>query len=443
MRNTIRITILLAIVALLALLGMQYIWITQSYKQENERIRLTTLQLMKKEIYVEVSNSSYEYEFEPGIFRYFGGNIENKTVFVVTEYNGEEIDRITRPCKTIEEWYEYIQYMYSTYHDNGINLQRLDSSFTVVLTDNKITIPHKLELVDRVNKSIKESTNIEISGRYKLAIDTIPLGIDNKDGLVVKFDNSFSGMFQQFKNIVYVSGVFVIILLFILLYLAQTISTQVKLSKAREEYVNFMIHEIRNPVSYLSQMLNAHDLKMDIGKYMHKASISIESLKMMLEKLQAVSSGKRLIINPVEIKINKELEKIAEVYTDDKTSVVVEAETELETITADKLHYMNAIRNLVGNSSKYRKDGNAKIVIRYWKENEKFNVSVIDDGIGIPPLYQQLIFDKGYRVPAFKSVKRTGFGLGLAYVKMVATAHNGNVTVQSKYKEGSTFTISI
>jgi len=190
-------------------------------------------------------------------------------------------------------------------------------------------------------------------------------------------------------------------------------------------------------------MLNAHDLKMDIGKYMHKASISIESLKMMLEKLQAVSSGKRLIINPVEIKINKELEKIAEVYTDDKTSVVVEAETELETITADKLHYMNAIRNLVGNSSKYRKDGNAKIVIRYWKENEKFNVSVIDDGIGIPPLYQQLIFDKGYRVPAFKSVKRTGFGLGLAYVKMVATAHNGNVTVQSKYKEGSTFTISI
>ena len=92
-----------------------------------------------------------------------------------------------------------------------------------------------MELVDRVNKSIKESTNNDISGRYKLAIDTIPLGIDDKDGLVVKFDNSFSGMFSQFKNILYVSGVFVIILLFILMYLAQTISTQVKLSQAREE----------------------------------------------------------------------------------------------------------------------------------------------------------------------------------------------------------------
>lgn len=443
MRNTIGITIFLAIVALLALLGMQYIWITKSYKQENERIRLTTLQLIKKEILIEVSQKTYSQDHEKGTIRYYGGNFANKTVSVVSKNNGIEINSINRNCKTIEEWYEYIQNMYTLYHNDGIDLQRLDSSFTVALTDNKITIPHKLELVDRVNKSIKESTNNDISGRYKLAIDTIPLGIDDKDGLVVKFDNSFSGMFSQFKNILYVSGVFVIILLFILMYLAQTISTQVKLSQAREEYVNFMIHEIRNPVAYLSQMLNAHDLKMDIGKYTHKAYISIESLKMMLEKLQAVSSCKRLTINPIEIKIKEELEKIVEVYTDDKTLVVVEAETELETITADKLHYLNAIRNLVGNSSKYRKDGNAKIVIRYWKENDQFKLSVIDDGIGIPLLYQQLIFDKGYRVPTFKSVKRTGFGLGLAYVKMVAEAHNGNVTVQSKYKEGSTFTISI
>ncbi len=443
MRNTIGITIILAIVALLALLTLQYLWITQSYKQENERIRLTTLQLMKKEIYVEVNTSFYEQVPEPGIFKYQGGNKENKTVFIVTEFNGEEIDRITRHCETIEEWYEYIQYMYASYHHNGINLQRLDSSFTVALNNNKITIPHKLELVDRVNNNIKESTNNEATGIFKLTIDTIPLGLDDKDALVVKFDNSFSGMFRQYKGILFTSVAIVIILLFILMYLAQTISSQVKLSKAREEYVNFMVHEIKNPVSHLAKIIEIRNMGMDIGKYLSNVANNIESLKLMLEKLQTVSSGKRLIIDPVEINIVEELKKIETIYKDDKTSVTIETGTDRKAITVDKLHYINAIRNLVGNASKYRKEDKANIVISYWEENEKFNVSVKDDGIGIPWQYLSLIFDKGYRVPAFKSVKRAGFGLGLAYVRMVAAAHSGEVNVQSKYKEGSTFTISI
>jgi two-component system phosphate regulon sensor histidine kinase PhoR len=402
---------------------------------------------MKKEIYIEVNNSSYEYEFEPGFKIFQGGNIENKTVFVATEYNGEEIDRITRHCQTIEEWYEYIQYMYATYHHNGINLQRLDSSFTASLSANKITIPHKLELVDRKKNAIKEYTKNDITGKYKLAIDTIPLGINDEDALVVKFDNSFSGMFRQLKNIVYVSGVFVIILLFIIIYLTRTISTQIQVSKTREEYINLMIHEIRNPVSNLSRILEAYNMGMgmgmDINKYIPKATYHIENLRLMLEKLQTVSSGKQLAVNPEEINIREEMNKIAEVFTDEKTSVVVEAKSEQETIVADKLHFPNAIRNLVENASKYRKENNANIIISYWEENGKFSVSVQDDGIGIPWLYKDLIFDKGYRIPAFKSVKRLGFGLGLTYVRMVAEAHSGKVTVQSKYKYGSTFTISI
>ena len=137
MRNTIGITIFLAIVALLALLGMQYIWITKSYKQENERIRLTTLQLIKKEILIEVSQKTYSQDHEKGTIRYYGGNFANKTVSVVSKNNGIEINSINRNCKTIEEWYEYIQNMYTLYHNDGIDLQRLDSSFTVALTDNK------------------------------------------------------------------------------------------------------------------------------------------------------------------------------------------------------------------------------------------------------------------------------------------------------------------
>jgi len=443
MGKTMSLTVILATLALFALLSLQYIWIRQSYKQENERVRLTALQIIKRETQFEVHKSSYSFKLEDGLFRFYGGSIEEKTVYIITQKNGKEIERKVRQCLTIEEWYEYIQNMYVMYHNNGIDLNRLDSSFTAALSTNKISIPHKLELVDRINNTVKESTNADSFDDYKLIIDTIPLGIDDKDALVVKFDNSFAGMFTQFKNIIYVSVAIVIVLLFILTYLARTVSTQIKLSIAREEFVNFMIHEIRNPVSHLSHILEMCGMGMDIRKYMPKANNNIEILKLMLEKLQTVSIGKRLAIKPEKINIREELKKISEIYSDEKTSVIVEANTELDTIVVDKLHFTNAIRNLVENASKYRKGDNVNIVISYLEENGKFNVSVKDNGIGIPQFYTDMIFDKGYRIPANKSVKRLGFGLGLTYVKMVATAHNGEVSVRSKYKEGSTFTISI
>ena len=149
MKKRPNFSILLAIVALMALLSLQFLWVTQSYKQENVRIQLTALQLIKKEIHLEVNKSSGEYELNPGYYRFYGGNPNDRSVYIVTQKDDVEIDRIERHCETTEEWYEYMQNMYILYHDKGINIQRLDAGFTTALNNENITIPHKLELVDR------------------------------------------------------------------------------------------------------------------------------------------------------------------------------------------------------------------------------------------------------------------------------------------------------
>ena len=64
-----------------------------------------------------------------------------------------------------------------------------------------------------------------------------------------------------------------------------------------------------------------------------------------------------------------------------------------------------------------------------------------DHGIGIPTRDLERIFERFYRVDRARSRETGGTGLGLAIVRHVAQAHGGEVTVQSREGEGSTFTL--
>lgn len=111
-------------------------------------------------------------------------------------------------------------------------------------------------------------------------------------------------------------------------------------------------------------------------------------------------------------------------------------------ITADKLCFLNAIVNLVDNAIKYS-SGAPDIFVRCFTAGDYLCVSVTDHGVGIPKKYLKRIFRREFRIPKGKTVRCTGFGIGLSYIKMIAKAHKGKITVSSIYKKGSTFTLSI
>ncbi len=111
-------------------------------------------------------------------------------------------------------------------------------------------------------------------------------------------------------------------------------------------------------------------------------------------------------------------------------------------IKSDKVHTTNVITNLVDNAIKYSKK-NPLIDVCLKKEIDKIEISVKDQGIGIPKEHISKIFDKLYRVPTGNLHNVKGFGLGLSYVKAIVNLNNWNIVVKSKPNEGTTFTIVI
>jgi two-component system, OmpR family, phosphate regulon sensor histidine kinase PhoR len=112
------------------------------------------------------------------------------------------------------------------------------------------------------------------------------------------------------------------------------------------------------------------------------------------------------------------------------------------TLLADKVHITNVFYNLLDNANKYTPD-NPIIKVDIEKTTSAIFVSIEDNGIGISKANQKKIFEHLYRVPTGNIHNVKGFGLGLAYVKMIIEKHNGKIIVESELKKGSKFTVMI
>jgi two-component system sensor histidine kinase SenX3 len=111
-------------------------------------------------------------------------------------------------------------------------------------------------------------------------------------------------------------------------------------------------------------------------------------------------------------------------------------------VLGDEDLLVTALRNLLENAVAYSPE-RTRVVISMKRADGSAELSVADQGIGIPERDLERIFERFYRVDPARSRATGGTGLGLAIVKHVMAAHNGKVTVRSVEGTGSTFTLSI
>jgi signal transduction histidine kinase len=122
--------------------------------------------------------------------------------------------------------------------------------------------------------------------------------------------------------------------------------------------------------------------------------------------------------------------------------ITEELESNIPKVLFDISAVEGILINLLSNAVKF--SGNTKqVAVRLKMLKENIILEVADKGIGIPEKELKNIFNRFYRVKGNSEFEARGSGLGLTLVKHAVQAHDWKITVKSKVKEGTTFTIFI
>ena len=107
----------------------------------------------------------------------------------------------------------------------------------------------------------------------------------------------------------------------------------------------------------------------------------------------------------------------------------------------DRDMWEKIVLNLLSNAFKYTFSG--RIDVELSGTSERIDLRVTDTGIGIPPEFQSLLFERFYRVPGAQGRTHEGTGIGLSLVNELVKQHGGSIRVESRPGEGSCFTVTL
>ncbi|NOT76265.1 MAG: HAMP domain-containing histidine kinase [Cyclobacteriaceae bacterium] len=219
-----------------------------------------------------------------------------------------------------------------------------------------------------------------------------------------------------------------------------------KTNKELDHFVYSVSHDLRAPLSSILGLTNVYELAKDDTE---RASM----VRMMQERAQTLDNFIREVLDyskntrvelrilPVKVKeiLDDVIREILFIQGAEEVSIHVHADASLN-VRTDKERVKVILTNIIGNAIYYRDIiKRPSVDIESFIKDGKWITIIRDNGIGIPPEHQGRIFEMFYKAHD----RAQGTGLGLYIVKETLQRLNGEVTVESVYGEGSTFTVSI
>ncbi len=209
----------------------------------------------------------------------------------------------------------------------------------------------------------------------------------------------------------------------------------------KDEFLATLAHELRNPLAPLRNGLQLLKLAKDdadlIERTRHMMDMQLGQMVRLIDDLLDVSR-----INNDRITLNKELtslDKVIRQAIETSAPIIDSLQHKLSIqipsheimLEADVVRLTQVFANLLNNAAKYTPRG-GNIQIRVEQQGEAVAVSIIDNGIGIPPEMLARVFDMFMQVD--NSLERTqgGLGIGLSLVRRLVQMHGGTVEAHSK-----------
>ncbi len=292
------------------------------------------------------------------------------------------------------------------------------------------------------NKSILVYTFNSEGNKYKISFDYY-IDIANKEKII--FRELSLTLFLSILSFVVISAIYIATL--------KNYLEEKRLSSLKTDFINNMTHELKTPLSTITVAGKTlkHDAIINDKKKIIETANMIGKQSLHLNKLinliLEISMWERtqFQVDKKETPVEDLLREIGENFMNgcgEGCNFTEHYDLNGAKAEIDILYFTTMINNLLNNAAKYSRNI-PEVRLEAHANNSDIIIEVADKGIGISRSEQKNIFDKFYRVSTGNIHVSKGLGLGLYYVKKIAEAHGGSVSVSSKKGKGSVFIVSI
>jgi two-component system, OmpR family, phosphate regulon sensor histidine kinase PhoR len=360
-------------------------------------------------------------------------------------YNNDSFDDISQMALLyLSESYDQKSFVVMMIIDMELFIQNALANLLIEMARDEFTIGiFKTGVSDPIfSVGAIETTDLKAKRDFWLFADHY-LGIALKETTIEDISR------ERFKRSIYLILVLGIILLISAVYLNKSIRHEMDLARMKSEFVSNVSHELRTPLALIRMFAETIELdrvtsdeeRIKFSKIIGHESKRLTHIINNILDFSKIEAGKKEY-HFAKIDMNQTVSEIIGIYKFHLESKGFEIEIELcknpLIANADKDAVAEVLVNLIDNAEKYS-DGHKYISIKTSEEKYWAVIEIKDRGIGIPAEKQEHIFNKFYRIRNPKNEYVNGSGLGLALVKNIMDAHNGETKLSSKLGQGTRF----
>jgi two-component system phosphate regulon sensor histidine kinase PhoR len=484
-KRRINISIFLMLLAILAIVAFQSYWLRKNFREEEQNLAFRTnvlfrdaMQIVQADKLNLDSNSNFRFRAKynaAGMLdvmrkRVIGDSLRRKKRMATTEVIISDRGRMKWSSDSVPppphpDSLGTIRVFNSPGHGNGQVIQilrgveSLQDSITVedlTLRYEKLLKEENIDLgfVITKRKAPEREDDFFPPDELERNENEITLGFTKPVTFRLDLEDSTWYTIKKMSSQVLVSFLLVGLTIFSFILLLRNLIQQRKLTQLKNDFISNITHELKTPIATVSVAIEAlrnfnalHDPQRT-KEYLDISASELQRLSLLVDKVLKLSMFEKHQIELREESVDlKQL--VEEVVSSMKlqfekyrAKVSIRPEGNDFVIKADRLHVTSVIFNLLDNALKYSK-ANPAIQIDMKETDTDVELSITDNGIGIPPEFRRKIFDKFFRVPTGDTHNVKGYGLGLSYVAYVIQRHRGTIDMESQPGIGSRFIIKL
>jgi Na+/proline symporter/nitrogen-specific signal transduction histidine kinase len=226
------------------------------------------------------------------------------------------------------------------------------------------------------------------------------------------------------------------------------------LDRLKDEFISTVTHELRTPLTSVRSLAEILHTNPDIGADQHKSFTGIiikesERLTRLInqvldyEKIESAQMDWVIVETDIKEVIQDAVSSTHQLIEDKDITIEYELTDNPPLISGDRDRLVQVMVNLISNAVKFCDSDRGKITIRLTASEQQIQVDVQDNGIGIRTRDQDKIFEKFQQIKDPARGRPYGTGIGLTISKRIIDFHHGNIWVNSKPGEGSTFSFTL